>query len=353
MGAAWAPDGAWMYFTADAGDGFHVWRQRVTDGTPEQVTSGPTEEQGIVISPDGRSLITSVGLTSRTVWIHDGSGERQVSLEGYAYWPLLSSDGRRLCFRITHGVGTGQSPSELWVIDLASNQAERLFPGQLVTSYDVSRGGRVVASVVNRSGSAALWVTSLDGRDAPRPVPRADGDNPRYAPDETILFRVLEAPTAWMYRIREDGSHRERIGEVSGTVFGTVSPDGEWISGYSVNGRNGMTLFSTSHRQPIPLSSFGQTSRLRWSPDGTRLYLSIQYGEASAFGIGRTYVVPLPRGSILPRLAADRFRTEKDAAALPGVETLPYGDVGPGPSPAAYTFSRITTARNLYRIPIP
>jgi hypothetical protein len=114
-----------------------------------------------------------------------------------------------------------------------------------------------------------------------------------------------------------------------------------------------MTLFSTSHRQPIPLSSFGQTSRLRWSPDGTRLYLSIQYGEASAFGIGRTYVVPLPRGSILPRLAADRFRTEKDAAALPGVETLPYGDVGPGPSPAAYTFSRITTARNLYRIPIP
>jgi serine/threonine protein kinase len=26
--AAWSPDGKWMYFSADAGDGFHLWRQR-------------------------------------------------------------------------------------------------------------------------------------------------------------------------------------------------------------------------------------------------------------------------------------------------------------------------------------
>jgi hypothetical protein len=294
-----------------------------------------------------------VGLTARTVWVHDGSGERQVSLEGYAYWPLLSPDGRRVFFRTTHGVGTGQTPSELWVTELASNQADRLFPGQLVTSYDVSRGDRVVAAVVNPSGQTALWVTSSDGHDPPRPIPRADGDNPRYAPDGTILFRALEAATAWLYRIREDGGGREKIGEVSGTVFGTVSPDGEWLSGYSITGRYRMTLFSTSHRQPMSLFSLGQTSRLRWSADGTRLFLSIQYGEASAFGLGRTYVVPLPRGSILPRVPLSELRTEKDVETLPGVETLPYGDVGPGPSPAAYTFSRITTARNLYRIPIP
>jgi eukaryotic-like serine/threonine-protein kinase len=32
--AAWSPDGRWMYFSADAGDGFHVWRQRFPDGVP-------------------------------------------------------------------------------------------------------------------------------------------------------------------------------------------------------------------------------------------------------------------------------------------------------------------------------
>src|SRR5437764_13210146 len=42
--AAWSPDGKWMYFTANASGGFHIWRQRFPDGKPEQVTFGITEE---------------------------------------------------------------------------------------------------------------------------------------------------------------------------------------------------------------------------------------------------------------------------------------------------------------------
>jgi len=116
--AGWSPDGRWMYFTADAGDGFHIWRQRFPNAKPEQLTSGPTEEEGLAISHDNTSIITSVGLSQRTVWIHDAAGERQISLEGYAYWPLFTSDGQKVCFRITRGIGTGQSPSELWVADV-------------------------------------------------------------------------------------------------------------------------------------------------------------------------------------------------------------------------------------------
>ncbi len=35
--AAWSPDGQWMYFSADSGSGFHLWRQRFPDGVPEQI----------------------------------------------------------------------------------------------------------------------------------------------------------------------------------------------------------------------------------------------------------------------------------------------------------------------------
>jgi len=35
--AAWSPDGQWMYFAANAGDGYHLWRQRFPDGPPEQL----------------------------------------------------------------------------------------------------------------------------------------------------------------------------------------------------------------------------------------------------------------------------------------------------------------------------
>ena len=58
---AWSPDGKWMYFTSVASGAFHIWREHFHDGKQEQVTFGPTEEEGITMAPDGLSFITSVG----------------------------------------------------------------------------------------------------------------------------------------------------------------------------------------------------------------------------------------------------------------------------------------------------
>src|SRR5262249_23594409 len=57
--AAWSSDGKWMYFTSDASSTFHIWRQHFPDGRTEQITAGPTEEEGIAVAHDGRSLITA------------------------------------------------------------------------------------------------------------------------------------------------------------------------------------------------------------------------------------------------------------------------------------------------------
>ncbi len=88
--AAWSPDGKWMYMSANTGDGYHIWRQRFPDGTPEQVTSGATEEQGLSFDPDGRSFVTSVGASQSTLWVHDAKGDRQITSEGYAFLPSFS-----------------------------------------------------------------------------------------------------------------------------------------------------------------------------------------------------------------------------------------------------------------------
>jgi DNA-binding winged helix-turn-helix (wHTH) protein len=65
--ADWSPDGKTMYFSADAGNGFHIWRQRFPRGAPEQLTAGATEEEGVAVSPDGRTLVTSAGIKESTV----------------------------------------------------------------------------------------------------------------------------------------------------------------------------------------------------------------------------------------------------------------------------------------------
>ncbi len=94
--AAWSPDGKSMYLTSKAGGLFHIWRQRFPDGQPEQLTSGLTEEEGIAMASDGRLFVTAVGLQSSTIWLHDASGERQISLlEGNAAYPQFTPDGKK------------------------------------------------------------------------------------------------------------------------------------------------------------------------------------------------------------------------------------------------------------------
>jgi serine/threonine protein kinase len=60
LSGAWSPDGKWIYLSAETDD-YHIWRQRFPDGDPEQLTFGPTSQEGLAMAPDGKSFITSVG----------------------------------------------------------------------------------------------------------------------------------------------------------------------------------------------------------------------------------------------------------------------------------------------------
>jgi hypothetical protein len=102
---AWSPDGKWMYFGARVGGSDHLWRQKFPDGTPEQITFGPIEEEGIAMDPDGRSLVTSAGNRRSAIWIHDAAGDRAVSSEGFAVVLRLSRDSKRVFYLLCSRLG--------------------------------------------------------------------------------------------------------------------------------------------------------------------------------------------------------------------------------------------------------
>ena len=165
LAGAWSPDGKWIYLTAKTDD-FHVWRQRVPDGEPEQLTFGPTSQEGIAMAPDGKSLITSVGTQDRTAWLHDKDGEHQVSSEGNTLAPKFSADGRNLYFLMANGQTRGM---ELWSKDLSSGRVERVLPGYAMQQYSVSNDGKEVAfSMSDPSGRSSLWIAPTSRRSAPR-----------------------------------------------------------------------------------------------------------------------------------------------------------------------------------------
>ena len=149
--------------------GIHIWRQRFPDGTPEQVTFGVTEEEGIHFAPDGRSFVTSIGTSQSTVWVHDSRGDRQITSEGFAFLPSISPDGKKLYYLVRAGGARNLVSGGLWVADLESGQRQRLLPDFLMQHYTISADGqRVVFVAADDTGRTPVWLASLDGRTAPR-----------------------------------------------------------------------------------------------------------------------------------------------------------------------------------------
>ncbi len=349
---AWSPDGKWMYLTSKAGGLYHIWRQRFPDGQPQQFTSGITEEEGVAMAPDGRSLVTAVGLESSTLWIHDARGERQISvLEGNAADPKFSPDGKKLYYRIVKAVqifGTKRDPGELWFTDLESGHSERIAPGFQPLEYDISRDGRQVAmDIADSQGKPRLWLAPLDRSSPPRQIPNVEGQNPIFGPGGEIYFRRLEGPSAFVYRIQPDGTRLRKALDQPAFYADIISPDGRWMRIWGPLPGSAAAVTELVPLDGGPPVVIGSNSDVHWSSSGDCLWIS-----AGAVPDGRTYMIPLRHFGALPPIPVGGFHSEEEVAALPGARRLD-AEGAPGPSSEVYAFERHTAQRNLYRIPLP
>jgi len=223
-----------MYFVAAAGGESHLWQQSFSDGRPRQLTFGVTEERGIAVDPDGRSLITSVGAMQGTVFYHDQSGNRPVSVEGYAFRPQVSHDGRKVYYLVRRAAKEAFWIGELWSADVASGRSERMLPGFLVHNYHVSPDDRrVVFDAFDASGQSRLWIAATDRSEPPRKL-SADGaaseQRPLFGASGDIYFLEEQSQgVRFLYRIHPEGSGRRQVNTDPITYLVNISPrDGRW-----------------------------------------------------------------------------------------------------------------------------
>jgi DNA-binding winged helix-turn-helix (wHTH) protein/Tol biopolymer transport system component len=361
-GAAWSPDGRWMYFSANSGRGFHIWRQRFPDGDSEQITFGATEEEGIAMSPSGRFFITSVGLEQSNVWLHDATGDRQISSEGYAYTPAVSPDGSQVYYLVRSGSSRAFVAGELWVADVSTLRRERLLPGFLITRYDISADGkRVVFAVNDASDKSSLWLARLDGRSPPQQLTSLEASRPLFGPDGDVFFLGKEGESQYVYRTKEASALSEKVVADPIIYLIAVSPDGQWLVAWTAYGSDenthALVAFPTRGGSKklicaacaIRGPSYPGGPVMSWTRDQQFVFFKSILGGMDH----KTFVIPLRSGEALPALPDSGFQSHRDVLAVPGARDTAEEDVFPGTSSSVYAFTRKTTRRNLYSIPIP
>jgi DNA-binding winged helix-turn-helix (wHTH) protein/Tol biopolymer transport system component len=357
--AAWSPDGRWMYFSVDAGDGFHIWRQLYPNGTPEQVTFGATEEQGLALAADGRSFLTSIGERQSTIWIHDSKGDRQITSQGYAFMPSLSADGKRLYYLERAQANSRFVSGELWAVNIETRTRERLLPDFLIEHYNVAvDGNRIVFVAVDNVGHSSVWIATLDGSFAPRRLSSLDSVRAMLGVHDDVFFVGGETTaTLFLYHVNSDGTNLQRVVPSRISFLYDTSPDGKWLAVWE-----GMdvVLHSTDGASRRVICSDCATAggedrgltppMVSWSRDGKRLYL---YGIDRTTETRKTYAVSLRPGQMVPALPDSGF-TSIDATALSlGGRVISEERAFLGADPSAYAFIRRTTHRNIFRIRMP
>jgi hypothetical protein len=178
---------------------------------------------------------------------------------------------------------------------------------------------------------------------------------PDFGPPGELIFHAYEGNSTFALRIREDGTGRRKVASQQINELDDLAPDRQWLIGRAAipgdKSDSGTQAFPIGGGSPILI--FAENCTLRWPPGGKFLYLSISTGMQSAGASGRTYILPLPPGRMLPNIPSGGFRSEAEIASLSGGRVIDAADTAPGSTPDVYAFSRQTVQRNLYRVPIP
>jgi Tol biopolymer transport system component len=351
-----------MYFSSSAGGAYHIWRQRFPNGSPEQITVSPNEEEGIAIAPDGHSMITSVGTRQSTIWLHDSRGEQQVSSERFSTGAAFSHDGSKLYYLGQRETPSMNSVSDLWTADVQTFKRERLLPGFSISRYDISAdGNRIVFSGTDDHGQNGNWLAWLDGRYTPKLISTSQDENTfHFGPPGELVFRLIKGSTLYAYRMKEDGSGRRPISAAPIKSLDSVSPDAKWVIVTVTDGGVGPHAVAFAFDGTAPRPICGSHCYAMWSGDGTAMRFTY-------IAAGKVVILPIRSGQVFPDLPQNGSQSISDIERLPGARVVEGGDVirmiegstgnsgevTPGPGGSSYAYQRISVHRDLYRVPLP
>jgi len=192
-------------------------------------------------------------------------------------------------------------------------------------------------------------------------VTSLEASRPFFGRDGDVYFLGKEGEFQYVYRTKEVNSLSEKVVADPIIYLIAVSPDGHWLVAWIAYGRDESTQALVAYptrggpKQLIcnacaisgPYNPGGPM--VSWTRDQQFMFFKSILGGMDH----KTFVVPLRSGEALPTLPHSGLQSHRDLLAVPGAWDIAEEDVFPGTSSSVYAFTRKTTRRNLYSIPVP
>ena len=165
--------------------------------------------------------------------------------------------------------------------------------------------------------------------------------------------------TPFLYHVNVDGSGLQRVVPNQVLFLYDVSPDGKWLAAWE--GMN-VVLYSTdgASRRLVcnGCATAGGEDRgltpplVSWSRDAKWLYFNT-IRSFHTVELGKTYIIPLRPGQMVPALPDSGFGSITEAAISLGGRAISEQRAFLSTDPSVYAFPRRPTHRNIFRIRIP
>jgi hypothetical protein len=253
---------------------------------------GRHQFKSVRVAPDGQKLALVEG---SSIVVLDRSGQKTMLSAGWGDTITLawSPSGDEVWFTANRS----RNDPSMWTLRAVSlDGRERVLfssAGTMLSILDVFHDGRaLIASHVARMGCSCV----RPGESQPRDLSWHDGSAPEaLSPDggSVLLSEILRGANGSIYLRKTDGSDAIRLGDGFGE---DLSPDGKWVLGTTVPGRQHWFLMptgpgSTITLPPGPLVARGEANFL---PNGHQ----IVFGGREKDRGGRIYVQDIDGGSI-------------------------------------------------------
>lgn len=284
---AWNPAGTRVAYYSGRSGNDDIWVVNADASEEARLTRDPASDRRPAWSPDGTKIaFDSDRAGTRDIWIMnaDGSGQRQLTdLPGEEMFASWSPDGSQIVF-FSYDAGR----SDIWAIDVDGGDPRPLTENLA----DVDRGqcafachspafspdGSKIVFHADEGGKRSIWLMDADGDN--RTVLTSAKENsyaPHWTPDGRIIFMTEQA-----------------VAQTIRTDVRVIDPDGS----------NEITLFEEiAHGGPFI-----------WSPDGTRVALHSQRGNAGNFDLFvATFGEPSEQEDVAPKAEEEAPAPEEKA----------------------------------------